>query len=184
MRYNQAIQAVKACPHVKVVGTMWTGWLDATAKTDILSWAAAHPGVKISGVLQMGGVTQGIMSAFQQLGVKMPAISVAPCSVGQLSYQLAHKSQGYNMASTCFSGWQTAWSSWGAMMRVLGGKEPKVNYAAVSFNNKVITNTNLASVAKPNVPLNDSDEPAGTIGGWASDSYMNMFFKEPGTPGR
>jgi ribose transport system substrate-binding protein len=184
MRYNEAIQAVKACPHVKVVGTLWTQWLDATAKTDILSWASAHPGVKVDGVLQMGGVTQGIMAAFQQLGGKMPAISVAPCSVGQLSYQLAHKSQGYNMASTCFSGYQTVWSSWGAMMRILGGKEPKTSYIPVSFEHKLVTNANVASIAKPNVPLNDSDEPAGQLEGWASDSYMNMWFKKPGTPGR
>jgi ribose transport system substrate-binding protein len=182
--YNEAMQAVEACPHVKVVGTVYSQWVDGTAKTNILSWVAAHPGVKIDAVLQMGGVTQGIMDAFQQLGGTMPAVSVAPCSVGQLSYQLAHKSQGYNMASTCFSGYQTAWSSWGAMMRILGGKEPKTSYIPVSFAHKLITNTNLASIAKPNMPLNDSDEPAGQIDGWASDSYMNMWFKQPGTPGR
>jgi ribose transport system substrate-binding protein len=182
--YNEAMQAAKACPHVKVVGTVYSQWVDATAKTNILSWVAAHPGVKIDAVLQMGGVTQGIMGAFQQLGGTMPVVSVAPCSVGQLSYQLAHKGQGYNMASTCFSGYQTAWSSWGAMMRILGGKAPKTSYIPVSFEHKLITNANVASIATPNLPLNDSDEPAGQIDGWASDSYMNMWFKKPGTPGR
>jgi ribose transport system substrate-binding protein len=182
--YNEAMQAVKSCPHVKVVGTVYSQWVDATAKTNILSWVAAHPGVKVNAVLQMGGVTQGIMGAFQQAGGQMPVVSVAPCSVGQLSYQLAHKSQGYNMASTCFSGYQTAWSSWGAMMRILGGKRPKTSYVPVSFAHKLITDANLASIAKPNLPLNNSDEPAGAIDGWASDSYMNMWFKQPGTPGR
>ena len=88
------------------------------------------------------------------------------------------------MISSCFSGYQTAWSSWGLMMRVLGGKGPKTSYIPVSFNNKLISNTNLKSIAKANVPLNDSDEPAGALSGWASDSYMNMWFKKPGTPGR
>jgi ABC-type sugar transport system substrate-binding protein len=182
--YNEATAAVKACPHAKVVGTVYSQWDDATAKTNILSWVAAHPGVKISAVLQMGGVTQGIMSAFQQLGGTMPALNAAPCSLGQLSYQLGHEKQGYNMVSTCFSGYQTAWSSWGVMMRVLGGKKPKTSYIPVSFAKKLITNTNLKSIAKPNVPLNDSDEPAGKLDGWASDSYMNMWFKKSGTPGR
>jgi ribose transport system substrate-binding protein len=182
--YDEAMQAVKDCPNVKVVGTVYSQWVDATAKTNILSWEAAHPSVKINAVLQMGGVTQGIMGAFQQLGGKLPAISVAPCSVGQLSYQLAHESQGYNMASTCFSGYQAAWSSWGAMMRILAGKQPKTSYIPVSFEHKLITNANLTSIAKPNLPLNDSDEPAGRLDGWASDSYMNMWFKSPGTPGR
>jgi ABC-type sugar transport system substrate-binding protein len=182
--YDEAQQAIKACPNVKVVGTVYSQWVDATAKTNILSWVAAHPGVKIDAVLQMGGVTQGIMGAFQQLGGKMPAISVAPCSVGQLSYQLAHKSQGYDMASTCFSGYQTAWSSWGAMMRILAGNGPKTSYVPVSFQDKLITNANLTSIAKPNQPLDDSDEPAGQIDSWASDNYMNMWFKKPGTPGR
>jgi ribose transport system substrate-binding protein len=182
--YNEALAAVKSCPHAKVAGTVYSQWNDATAKSNILSWVAAHPGVKISAVLQMGGVTQGIMSAFQQLGGTMPALNAAPCSVGQLSYQLAHKSSGYNMVSTCFSGYQTAWSSWGLMMRVLGGKGPKTSYIPVSFQDKLITNTNLKSIATANKPLNDSDEPAGSLSGWASDSYMNMWFKKPGTPGR
>jgi hypothetical protein len=88
------------------------------------------------------------------------------------------------MASTCFSGYQTAWSSWGAMMRILAGNGPKTSYVPVSFQDKLITNANLTSIAKPNQPLNDSDEPAGQIDSWASDNYMNMWFKKPGTPGR
>ena len=182
--YNEATAAVKACSNAKVVGTVYSQWNDATAKTNILSWVSAHPGVPVNAVLQMGGVTQGIMSAFQQLGGTMPALNAAPCSVGQLSYELGHESSGYNMISSCFSGYQTAWSSWGLMMRVLGGKGPKTSYIPVSFNNKLISNTNLKSIAKANVPLNDSDEPAGALSGWASDSYMNMWFKKPGTPGR
>jgi ribose transport system substrate-binding protein len=182
--YDEATQAVKDCPQAKVVGVVKGEWSDATAKTNILSWVASHPGVKVDAVLQMGGVTQGIMGAFVQLGGTMPAISVAPCSVGQLSYQLGHMKQGYNMASTCFSGYQTAWSSWGAMLRVLGGKGPKTNYIPVSFNDKLITNANIKSIAKPGISLNTADEPAGKVDGWASDSYMDMWFKKPGTPGR
>jgi ribose transport system substrate-binding protein len=182
--YDEATQAVKDCPKAKVVGVVRSNWVDATAKTNILSFMAAHPGMKIDAVLQMGGVTQGLIGSFLQLGGKMPAISVAPCTTGQLSYLLDHKKDGYDMASTCFSGYQTAWSSWGAMMRILGGRGPKTNYIPVSFNDKMITAANVDSIAKPGVPVTATDEPPGPEDGWASDQYMDMWFNKPGTPGR
>jgi hypothetical protein len=114
----------------------------------------------------------------------MPAISVAPCTTGQLSYLLDHKKDGYDMASTCFSGYQTAWSSWGAMMRILDGRGPKTSYIPVSFNDKMITGANVASIAKSGVPVTSTDEPPGPEDGWASDQYMDMWFSKPGTPGR
>jgi ribose transport system substrate-binding protein len=182
--YDEAVQAVKDCPGAKIVGVVRSNWVDATAKTNVLSFMAAHPGLKIDAVLQMGGVTQGLMGAFLQRGGKMPAISVAPCTTGQLSYQLAHKDEGYDMASTCFSGYQTAWSSWGAMLRILSGNGPKTSYIPVSFNDKLITNANVASIGQPNVPVTTTDEPPGPVDGWASDKYMDMWFEKPGTPGR
>jgi ribose transport system substrate-binding protein len=182
--YDEAVQAVKDCPGAKIVGVVRSDWVDATAKTNVLSFMAAHPGMKIDAVLQMGGVTQGLMGAFLQRGGQMPAISVAPCTTGQLSYQLAHKAEGYDMASTCFSGYQTAWSSWGAMLRILNGNGPKTSYIPVSFKDKLITNANIASIAKPNVAVSTTDEPPGPVDGWASDKFMDMWFEKPGTPGR
>ena len=46
--YNEATAAVKACPNAKVVGTVYSQWNDATAKTNILSWVSAHPGVQVN----------------------------------------------------------------------------------------------------------------------------------------
>jgi ribose transport system substrate-binding protein len=181
--YDQAVKAVKRCTDAKIVGEIKGDWNNATAKTNILSFLASHPGTQIDAVLEMGGMAPGIFDAFIQQGTKMPAISIAPCTVGVLSYWLAHKDTQKHSA-TCFSGYQSAWSNWGVLMRILGGKRPKVNGMSISLVGKTVSNANLAQYAKPGLPLDAQDEPTGSINGYASDKFLDMFFAKPGTPGR
>jgi ribose transport system substrate-binding protein len=181
--YSQAVAAAKRCPGIKVVGTLNGNWDNATAKTAILSFLAAHPGVKINGVLEMGGMAPGIFDAFLQRGSTVPAVNIEPCPTGVLSWWLAHKSSA-KFDAACFDGYQTAWANWGIMMRILAGNGPKVNGISIGLVGKLITNSNLSVYAKPGLQIDAQDEPQGPINGYASDKYLDLFFNKPGTPGR
>jgi ribose transport system substrate-binding protein len=181
--YKSAVDAAKACPGVKVVGELKGDWNNATAKTAILSFLASHPGTKIDAVLEAGGMAPGIMDAFIQNGSGMPAVSIAPCTTGVLSWWLENIDKT-SQSATCFDGYQTAWSNWGVMMRVLNGNGPKVNAISIGLVGKTVTNANLKEYAKPGLKLDEQDEPTGKIDGYASDEFLDQFFEKPGTPGR
>ena len=43
--FEDAAEAdVKACPGLKIVGTVWGKWTNPTAKSEVVKWLAAHPG--------------------------------------------------------------------------------------------------------------------------------------------
>jgi ribose transport system substrate-binding protein len=179
--YKSAVDAVKRCPGAKIVGELKGDWNNATAKTAILSFLASHPGMKIDAVLEAGGMAPGILDAFIQNGSDMPAVSIAPCTTGVLSWWLENMDKTKNSA-TCFDGYQTAWSNWNVALRVLAGNGPKVNGISIGLVGKTVTNDNLKDYAKPGFKLDDQDEPTGKLDGYASDEFLDQFFEKPGTP--
>ena len=44
---DAAVADVKACPGLKIVGTIYGKWTNATAKAETVKWLAAHPDTKI-----------------------------------------------------------------------------------------------------------------------------------------
>ena len=65
---DAAVADVKACPGLKIVGTIYGKWTNATAKAETVKWLAAHPDTKIDAVIQNGIMMAGIVQAFQQTG--------------------------------------------------------------------------------------------------------------------
>lgn len=181
--YSQAVAAAKRCPGIHVVGTINGNWDDATAKTQILSFLASHPGTKINGVLEMGGMAPGIFDAFLQNGNTVPSVNIEPCPTGVFSWWLQHKSTA-QFDAACFDGYQTAWTNWGIMLRILAGKGLKVNGISIGLVGKLITGANLGVYAKPGIAIDAQDEPRGPINGYGSDKYLDLYFEHPGTPGR
>jgi ribose transport system substrate-binding protein len=177
---DAAVANIKACPGLKVVGTVWGKWTNVTAKTEVIKYLASHPGQQIDAVVQHGGMMPGIVDAFQSSGRTVPPIANGNASGGDLSWWLARKAK-YKTVGTTFTGAMTAYTELRLLFRVLGGKGPKVR--DISFLPAVITNANLAGFATPNKPLSWTGEPRGPLNGWCSNTCMDNYFVKPGTPG-
>ena len=106
---DAAVADVKACPGLKIVGTIYGKWTNATAKAETVKWLAAHPDTKIDAVIQNGIMMAGIVQAFQQTGRPVPPISGGGCQGGDLSWWLKNKAT-YKTVANCFNGFQTGWS--------------------------------------------------------------------------
>jgi ribose transport system substrate-binding protein len=177
---DAAVADVKACPGLKIVGTIWGKWTNATAKAETLKWLAAHPDTKVDGVIQNGIMMAGIIQAFQQAGRPVPPISGGGCQGGELSWWLAHKST-YNSVATCFNGYQTGWSEFRLLLRILNGNGLKVRDIHVPV--PIVTSKNVAVYATPGKPLSWPGEPRGPINGWAPNAFLDGYFLKPGNPG-
>jgi ribose transport system substrate-binding protein len=177
---DAAVADIKACPGLKVVGTIWGKWTNASAKAETLKWLAAHPSTQVDGVVQNGIMMAGIIQAFQQAGRPVPPVSGGGCQGGELSWWLKNKAT-YKSVATCFNGFQTAWSEFRLLLRILDGRGLRVRDIHIPV--PVVTNANLHIFATPGKPLSWPGEPRGPIDGWASNKVLDGYFKQPGTPG-
>jgi ribose transport system substrate-binding protein len=175
-----ALADIKACPGLKVVGTVWGNWDSSVAKTAVLNFLTSHPGLKIDMVIQHGGMMPGIISAFQTAGVPVPPISDGDASGGDLSWWLAHKAK-YHTVGTTFTGAMTAYTLLRVLFRTLAGDEPKLS--DISFTPALITNGNLATYAQSGLALDSPLQPKGEITAWCSNTCLNRYFKHSGSPG-
>jgi ribose transport system substrate-binding protein len=175
-----AIHDIAACPGLKVVGTVWGKWTNASAKSAVLQYLTSHPGQKIDAVIQNGIMMAGIVDAFQSAGKPVPPISDGGCQGADLSWWLAHAST-YSTVGVCFNGYQTAYTELRLLFRVLGGKGLKVNDVAIIP--PIVTNKNLAVYATPGQPLSSTGENKGPLDAYCSNSCLDAYFTQPGTPG-
>src|SRR5579862_126030 len=65
--YQQKIDDLKYCPNIHLAASIYGSWDNATAKTVVAQYLAAHP-QGVSGVLQDGGMMAGVIEAFQAEG--------------------------------------------------------------------------------------------------------------------
>jgi ABC-type sugar transport system substrate-binding protein len=172
--------AVKACPNVHVVGTLPGNWTDAAAKTAAAQFIASHPGLTVNAVLTNDSETTGIMQAFMDAGKPLPTINFTTASRGMLSWWLQHPT--YDTVGTIDNGGPQGYAAWGIMLRVLSGRGLKVN--GIGVPPFVIDQSNFKKYAKSGYALTDVNEAPIPIDGFGPDSYLNLFFSKPGTPGR
>jgi ribose transport system substrate-binding protein len=177
--HDAAIADIKACPGVKIVGTIYGKWTNASATAETLKWLSAHPDVKVDAVIQHGIMMAGIIQAFQQAGRPIPPISGGGCQGGELSWWLKNKST-YKSVATCFNGFQTGWSEFRLLLRILDGRGLKVRDIHIPV--PIVTNENLHVYATPGKPLSWPGEPRGPIDGWCSNKCLDGYFKKPGNP--
>jgi len=174
--YNQKIANLKNCPNIHVAATLYGNWDQGTAKTVVSQYLASHP-QPLAGVLQDGGMMAGIIQAFQANGQKVPVIADAQCGGGDLSWWLANKST-YKTVGGCINGFQGAYTYFNVTLRVLDNKGPKANVLEMPIT--PITNDNLATFAKPGLPLTSQDEVGGPETAWCDDTCLNGYFNVTG----
>jgi ribose transport system substrate-binding protein len=178
--HDAAIADIKACPGVKIVGTIYGKWTNASAKAEVVKWLAANPDVKVDAVIQHGIMMAGIIQAFQQAGRPVPPISGGGCQGGELSWWLKNKAT-YKSVATCFNGFQTGWSEFRLLTRILAGKGLKVRDIHIPV--PIVTNKNVHVYATPGKPLSWPGEPRGPIDGWCNNKCLDGYFHQPGNPG-
>jgi ribose transport system substrate-binding protein len=178
--HDAAIADIKACPGVKIVGTIYGKWTNASAKAEVVKWLAANPDVKVDAVIQHGIMMAGIIQAFQQAGRPVPPISGGGCQGGELSWWLKNKAT-YKSVATCFNGFQTGWSEFRLLTRILAGKGLKVRDIHIPV--PIVTNKNVHVYATPGKPLSWPGEPRGPIDGWCNNKCLDGYFNKPGNPG-
>jgi len=77
------LAAFKKCPGIKVAGSLEGQWSEATAKSVMLQYLSTHPG-QLGAVVNAGGMTNGILQAFQQTGHKLVPIGDSNPDEGSL----------------------------------------------------------------------------------------------------
>src|SRR5579871_1264295 len=177
--YQQKIDDLKYCPNIHLAASIYGSWDNATAKTVVAQYLAAHP-QGVSGVLQDGGMMAGVIEAFQAEGKTVPPIADDECYGGDLSWWLAHKST-YKTYGACFNGYQGAYVFFNTALRVLAGDGPK--YQTLEIPAPQVTNANIAKFAVPGLPITSPDEVGGPVTAWCTDTCLNAYFNKPGTPG-
>jgi ribose transport system substrate-binding protein len=173
---NQALADLKDCPNIHVAATLYGDWDEGTAKTVVSQYIASHP-QPLAGAIQDGGMMAGVIEAFQAAGVKVPTISGGECYGGDLSWWLAHKST-YKTVAQCFNGFQGAYTYFNVALRILDNKGPKYN--VLEMPSPAITTANLASYAKPGLPLSSTAEVGGPTTAWCDNTCLNPYFNIPG----
>jgi ABC-type sugar transport system substrate-binding protein len=174
--YDQAIADLKNCPNIHVAATLYGSWDEGTAKTVVSQYIASHP-QPLAGAIQDGGMMAGIVEAFQADGLKVPPIADGECYGGDLSWWLANKST-YKTVAGCFNGFQGSFTYFDVALRVLDNKGPKYN--VLEMPTPAITNANLASFAKPGLPLSSQAEVGGPTTAWCDDTCLNKYFNLTG----
>jgi ribose transport system substrate-binding protein len=170
--YNQKIANLKNCPDIKVAATLYGNWDEGTAKTVVSQYIASHP-QPLAGVLQDGGMMAGVVQAFEANGLKVPVIADGQCGGGDLSWWLSHKST-YKTVGGCINGFQGAYTYFNVTLRVLDNKGPKVNILSMPIT--PITNANLATFAKPGLPLTSQEEVGGPETAWCDNTCLDKYF--------
>ena len=165
-------------PDSRSPGTIYGKWTNSSAKAETLKWLASHPDTQIDAVIQNGIMMAGIVQAFQQAGRHVPPISGGGCQGGDLS--VAQNKATYKTVANCFYGYQTAWSEFRRLARILDGRGLKVRDIHVPV--PLVTNKNLHIFATPGKPLSWPGEPRGPSTAGPTTSSGTATSTRPATP--
>jgi ribose transport system substrate-binding protein len=170
--------AFAACPDIKVAGSVEGQWSEATAKTVMLQYLSTHPG-GLAAVVNAGGMSDGVLQAFQQTGRKpVPQGDANPdvASLRALNKQLPDR---YAASTTPPDrGVDTAVR---VALGVLQGQG--LEYDTVVADPPQVTGASALSAWTSSVsglsPADQAPAPPGTA--WLPASSMRVFFAHPGT---
>jgi ABC-type sugar transport system substrate-binding protein len=176
--------ALSNCPNIKVVNSSPLDGMysESTAKSVVLEFLASYHGT-INGVFDGGVQSQGILSAFQQLGKPVPAITNLGCVLGTIAYWQQHVST-FGSACTGSGGYEFDRIPVDIAMRLLEGKGPRLNtIIAAPF---LITPANLHTIVQYNKSkLNVNNVNIADVAPFSlfTTSQLNGFFVSPGVKG-
>ncbi len=159
-----AKQVFKACPDIHIVGEVVGFFSQSTAKNEVLKFLATHPG-EIDGVWQDSSMAQGVISAFQQSGRKVPPVADTSADLASLAYWLHHLNDGYKGTANGDPAKRMAEAVWDVALRMLEGQG--IKYTDVPIIPPIITTNNLPQWVPANWNENVSKTAEGPPGSWA-----------------
>jgi ribose transport system substrate-binding protein len=175
--YSGVKAVLSRCPGIKVVGSVVGGFINAVAKSEVLKFLASHPG-EIHGVYDGGTMAQGVISAFQQLGRPLPAVTNLGGQQGPLSFWLKNE-RTFHSAGTAI-GTTNGTRAWlNIALRILEGKGPKMNN--IILRAPLITDANLPQWTSESHPFDDLSSAQGPPDSLAPNSLLDNWFAKPGS---
>jgi ABC-type sugar transport system substrate-binding protein len=172
------VQAVLSrCPDLRVVGSVVGGFVNSVAKSEVLKFLSSHPG-KIDVVYDGGTMAQGVISAFQQLGRPLPAVTNLGGQQGALSYWLKNKGS-FNSAGTAVGAANGSRAWLNVALRLLEGKGPTMNNIIIRA--PLITEANLAQWTTGSYAFDDLTSAEGPPNSLAPNALLDHWFTKHGS---
>jgi ribose transport system substrate-binding protein len=141
-----AQRVLDAC-EMNVVGHV-TGFFDpATAKSAVLTFLAAHPGLQIDGVFQVAQMAPGVISAFQQSGKSVPPVADVGGTAASLAFWRDNANKGYKGSGVALPVKQVGIYTTEVGLAMLQGRGIRVT--DVPFVAPRITSANLSTWVDP-----------------------------------
>ena len=81
-RYQGAMAVINQYPNIHVISTVYGGWDPASAEAAVEPIIASHP--NINGILTQDSMIEGILAAYDALGIPYPKVFTADYAVGFL----------------------------------------------------------------------------------------------------
>ncbi len=174
-----AKQVFAACPGIKIVGEVTGNFSQSVAKSAVLQFLSTHPGT-VDGVWQDSSMAQGVISAFEQTGRKVPPVADTSADLASLAYWRHHIKSGYQGTANGDPAERMAEAVFDVSMRILEGQG--VKFTDIPIVPPIITTKNLNQWVPANWSENISHTAEGPPNSWAPDSYLNNFFSKPADP--
>ncbi|MBS1677080.1 MAG: substrate-binding domain-containing protein [Actinobacteria bacterium] len=169
-------EVLAGCPEIEVVAKPVGNFTEATAKTQTLQTLAAHP-QPIDGAIQVGGMSVGIVQAFEQTGREVPPIGDVGGTPGFLAYW-SEKEGSYEGASMPVPVGALGESVGYLAAGLLEGRGMKVN--EILQTPLLITNQNLNEWVDPEWSLlTPLVYPPGSRKDFYPPEYLEEFFAKP-----
>lgn len=172
--YDGINDVLKHCPNIKTVGSIVGQFVPSVAKAATLEFLAAHP-QPVNGAIETGGMSTGIIQAFQQTGRSVPTIADDGATPGALAYWKAHAST-YKGSAVAIAPADLTAGTWDLALGLLAGRGVKIT--DVLANPLVVHSSNLSQWVQPGwsltTPIAYAQAPPSVS--FFSSSYVNQFF--------
>jgi ribose transport system substrate-binding protein len=173
--YSAYQAALKNCPDIKPAGEIAGAFLPATAKAETLKFLATHPG-PIEGVVHTGGMTAGIISAFEEAGRPVPIVDDRGGQKGSLGYW-TNNQDSYNGFGQGYppGAYGAAISS--VAKRILAGRGLKISDITNQY--VPITDENLGQWAQKDWDLKTPGTAEGPPQVFFTEKFLSTLFEDP-----
>jgi ribose transport system substrate-binding protein len=172
------VQAVLSrCPNIKVVGSVTGGFVNSVAKSEVLKFLSGHT-ERIDGVYDGGTMAQGVISAFQQLGRPLPAVTNLGGQQGALAFWLKNKGT-FQSAGTAVGSVNGTRAWLNIALRVLEGKGPTMNNIIIRA--PLITEANLSKWTSTSYAFDDLSPAEGPPDSLAPNALLDHWFARHGS---
>jgi ribose transport system substrate-binding protein len=154
------VAGFKTYPGIKIVGTVYGGWDEATTESKVAQLLPSLP--KINAVIQQGGEGYGVAQAFQAAGRPVPLIVMGNRGEELRLWNTEHQKNGYTTMSMSANPGIGASAVYVGYAIAAGQKVPK----SMIFPNLAITQADLSQYT--NIPT----------GGVATKSYSQAWTEQ------